>query len=345
MSQEQWKQYGGPANGTPQAEWSVSDDGMGMLTGTLKLFIEDPLFKQGGGSGGGSPSGAGSLFNVYKGNSGVTKSKTPPNQGLGEGIPMRGDPHPYEPALKCFGVTVNRGAMGIGYCDAQYVGLLYDPAGLEWEITCPTEDDSIETHPNFLKTGDDKKSSPTEKAKDESNQFKVVKRNGIDPNTRGPYWNMENVHIDGPTQSFKGFRASTFNIENKLIGVESYKVPRSSTRISFSTKQQYLWEFFVANLGKWTPKIPDEIAPRTMSTNTGTSTTTVPKGDALSPIIGRKAGENRNFLLTSVSISEATGIFKVSVEFMQSGPFGWNPIIYEKMKVKEEGGSTSIPKS
>jgi hypothetical protein len=327
------KKYGGPANGTPLPEWTINDDGLGMLTGTLKVFIDGPMGGYGGSSGSGlyhtpvASGNAGSItgLNKYSGNNGLSNPKGPSSGGgLGAGIPKTGDPHPYDSRLTCFGVSVSRNSMGIGYAEAQYVGLLQEPAGLEWDLSCPTEDDPIETHPNFHKTSGftDGESTSGPLVFDVNNEefkdFKTVTKNGINPQTRGPYWDLGNVHIDGPTQSFKGFRASDWNIKNGLVGVESYKVPRATLRINYTTSRREMWKWAVDSLGKYTGTIPSPF---------------VPKGyDNGASGVPNEAG-SQNWLLVNVSVSEASGLYKVSIEFMASGRKGWNKIIYQEMEV------------
>lgn len=336
------RKYGGPENGATLPEWNINDDGLGMLTGTLKVFID------GNGKTNKAPTGAMekaaalSLFNKYQGNNGLSNPKDASGGGgLGEGIPKTGDAHPYDSRLRCFGVSVERTSLGYGYAEAQYVGLLNDPSGIEWEITANTEDSPIETHPDFLLPEGyyvDNAGKPTGET---GAKFGVITKSGINPQTKGPYWNLKNVCVDGPTQSFKGFRASEEIIKKNLVGVESYKTPMATYRVSYTTAKKEMFEWALKNLGRIFDIFPsfvdkgigsggDSSTPAgLLSTSTAqTGTPSTSETDSSGKTTDTTAKNVTNFLLTSVSVSQASGLFKVSVEFMRSGPKGWNSVVY-----------------
>lgn len=104
------------ADGEYQPDWTVSDDGKGMLTGTMKFFYNCPAGK-------------------------------PVSRAI-----AAGDSHPKVPALLCNAVNTTIQANDISYVEASFVGLQQDPAGVEWSLNTQTEDVPIEQHPDFGKS-------------------------------------------------------------------------------------------------------------------------------------------------------------------------------------------------
>lgn len=317
--------HGGPPSGTNQVEWSITDDGNGVLSGTLRVFIDSA----GGGGGGGSimPSQLGTpLFTQYQGNNGLTN----PLSGSADGAarlhpkaPKRGDGHPFDGRLKCYGATINYNRMGIAYCDAQYAGLISDPCGFEWELTCPTEEDPIELHPNFLAGSVNQNTGNSASFGDRDiapNEFGVITQEGTDPKYKCPFWNLENVDIDFKSRTFKSFKPSPEMIEKRLVGVESYKVMRPTFRISFSSATTATWSWLAQQVGRRAKKIPyaDGVA----------EIPTLPSGI--------------DWLLTAVSVTRSMGIYKVSTDWQQSGNAGgWNAIIYKELEDQSGQNSSS----
>lgn len=107
---------GTPKDGAALPDWTVTDDGLGLLTGTLKFFYD------------------------------YTTGKAVEG---GLAVPARGDRHPYDERLVCHDVKTTYGSNDIAYCDANYVGLKQDPSGIEYTLNCPTEEDPIQLHPKF----------------------------------------------------------------------------------------------------------------------------------------------------------------------------------------------------
>lgn len=107
--------YGDISDGDWSPDWSVSDDGKGMLTGTMRFFWNAP----------------------------ANKPRT--------SIVKAGDSHPKLPELLCNSVQTTLTSNDISYVEASYVGLTQDPAGVTWSLNTPTEDEPIEMHPDFSK--------------------------------------------------------------------------------------------------------------------------------------------------------------------------------------------------
>jgi hypothetical protein len=257
------QKYGNVRDGTPQPEWNVSDNGKGLLSGTLKFFYD---------------------YNTGKSVSG------------GLNIPKRGDRHPYDERLVCSQVQTNYGTNDIAYCDAQYVGLLADPTEAEWELSCPTEEDPIQTHPDFLSIGEGK--------------FNILKT----PLVAGklPAFDADQVMADPTKGGFQRFKDMKLTREKDLVGVTSFKVPRATMKVTYHTASQAYWFWSVQYLGYQIQRVP--LAPQ------WTDVTAL----------------KRSWLLTSTSVTEyGASIYKVQTEYMLSG-IGedgsgkpWNKLIYK----------------
>lgn len=107
------KAYGYKGVGLPQPEWSVTDNGRGLLEGTGKIYFDQD--------------------NKYP-----------------EFAPQRGDSHPNDERLRCYQteVTFNRNKMG--YIESKYVGIADgDMTDIEWTLSGSTQDVSIRFHPDF----------------------------------------------------------------------------------------------------------------------------------------------------------------------------------------------------
>jgi hypothetical protein len=177
---------GGELNGTKQPDWSISDDGKGMLTGTMRFFYSTPTGK--------------------------------PTQT----VVQAGAPHPRFPSLLCNSVTTTLSSNDISYVEAQYVGLSRDPAGVDWTMNTPTEEEPIENHPDF---GDSAKG------------WGVVTQDGVSAETGIPYWNRENVVVD-KDGVFEKFKYNPANVTNQFVGVTSYKACRATVSVTYFTANQ-----------------------------------------------------------------------------------------------------------
>ena len=256
--------YGTPKSRTPQPEWNVNDDGRGLLTGTLKLFYDHETGK-------------------------------PIDNELISGLPQRGERHPFDERLVCQDVQTSFGSNNIGYCDASYVGLKQDPSGVEWNLSCPTEEEPIETHPMFVKP------------ESEQGSFKVIKSY----NKATPVWNSALVDFQGDfSQEFKRFKLCPENVKTDLFGIESYKVSRPSMSVTLHTANKEILDLAILNVGKQYPSVP--------------------YGPTWSDV--SKIG--RSWLFTSLNVSEYATIFKLECEFMLSGIGSdgkgktWNKLVY-----------------
>lgn len=261
--------YGTPAQKTPQVDWQVTDDGRGLLTGTLKYFYDIAT---------GKPLDGGTIIT----------------------LPARGELHAFDERLMCKDVATTVGSNDIGYCDANYVGLSQDPTLAEWSISCPTEEDPIQTHPMFsIKS-------------DKQGSFGVVIEEAAAP-TYQPRFDPEMAVLGGKNQTeFERFKVSPKCIEKDLVGVESYKVPRQTMSISFHTAQQSILSSYLTGVGKQFTVV--DFAP---SFTTSSSL------------------DGRTWLFTSLSVSEFSGIYKLDCEYTLSG-YGsdgkgkpWNKLIYQ----------------
>jgi hypothetical protein len=106
------------------------------------------------------------------------------NPEIPAGVPKRGSPHPVDSRLKCYKVSTSFGKNDIGYCQADYIGLLQDPTEGEWELSSSSSDSSMIFHKKFsdltmdekgVVAGDGTVATPTKWKKyierDENNNF------------------------------------------------------------------------------------------------------------------------------------------------------------------------------
>lgn len=105
--------YGNTPDQTFAPDFSISEDGKGMMTGTVRFFYNCPYDK-------------------------------PPNN-----VVRAGASHPTVKKLLCNSVNTTIQSNNICYVEASYVGIEEDPAGVEWTLNTQTEDVPIENHPDF----------------------------------------------------------------------------------------------------------------------------------------------------------------------------------------------------
>lgn len=316
---------GGPSSGTNQHEWTISDDGNGVLSGTLRIFIDSDGGVSASSSGGSTlpqyltSANAPSLFDKYKGNNGLSNplsGSADGNARLHPKAPKRGESHPYDGRLKCYGASITYSRMGIAYCDAQYAGLISDPCGFEWELSCPTEEEPIQLHPEFLTKTINQNTGEAASFGDRDiseglSDFGTVEQVGSDPKYKCPYWNTDNVDFDFKSRTFKAFKPSAEMIEKRLVGVESFKAMRPTFRISFSTATTGTWSWLAQQVGRRSKKIS--------------------YAEGVAEIPNLPSGQD--WLLGSVTVTRSMGIYKVSTDWIQSGNAGgWNPIIYKELE-------------
>lgn len=108
------KKQGNVPNKTPQPDWSINNDGRGILESSVRFYYEN-------------------------------KPNTIP-----AGLPKKGDPHPADGRLKCYKVSFTQGKNEYGYAQAEYIGLENgNQSEGEWEVTSSTSETSIIFHPDF----------------------------------------------------------------------------------------------------------------------------------------------------------------------------------------------------
>jgi hypothetical protein len=106
--------YGQQASIQPQ--WQISEDGRGLLEGTLEIKQKtDALY---------------------------------PNWNYGV-IPKKGNNHPWESRLKCYKTSTQFSSQGTMSITANYIGLLQDPTYSETETSGTTSGANVQLHPNF----------------------------------------------------------------------------------------------------------------------------------------------------------------------------------------------------
>lgn len=240
------------SDGDWSPDWSVTDDGKGLLTGTMRFFWNAPS----------------------------NKPRT--------SIVKAGDSHPKLPELLCNAVQTTLTANDISYVEASYVGLAQDPAGVTWAINTPTEDEPIESHPDFAKI---------------DKGWGMVTKEGYNPLNNQPYWNSKNVIVSTDGR-FEGFKYNDHNIERGFVGVTSFKFPRATASLTF----------FTANL---------ELVQQAQ--NSLRKIASIPFVDIPTPTLD--GTYNWLVTNVSVSPFSDT-IFQVQVEYLLSGDRGWNPLIY-----------------
>lgn len=107
--------HGSQGDNIPLPDWSISNDGKGLLESSVKIYYTN---------------------NTNEG-------------GQMSNVPTRGQSHPYDGRLKCHKVSFTQGRNNIGYAQADYIGLAQDPTVGEWEISGSTSEQSMIFHPDF----------------------------------------------------------------------------------------------------------------------------------------------------------------------------------------------------
>lgn len=270
--------WGDPGNigiGVPKrTDWQVQDDGLGVLTGTVTYTHHM------GGDGGTVP-------DVY--------------------VPKQCEQHPFDKRLFCKDYSISYGSNMLATITVNYIGLRSDPAGVTWELSGPTDEDSIDTHPKFAEwAAIGTLGTPT--AGNPNPPLDYYRKDGT------VNWNYENVEVDND-QRFVGFKYNETNIKRDLVGVKSYKVPRATLKLSFSTSSVAHIMWLTSGLGKYTERIPllDDKSDDGKMFNVSKS--------------------NQSWLLTSSSLSRVANVYKGQAEFTLSGPLKpWNKLIYPKFE-------------
>ena len=198
-----YKAHGYKGINLPQPDWSVTDNGRGLLEGTAKIFF------------------------THKSN------ETP------SGLPTRGSAHPYDSRLQCHTSNTTFQRNGIGYCEAQYIGIkngeMTEP---EWTLSANTSDQPIELHKDFEKW---------------------INEGGLTRNTQGNFSGQvvirdgrKTIELDD-SGNFKSFGLG----HAKVPAIENFSVPQGNCKVSFYCKNKEVWfKLSVGGLAKWCNKPP-----------------------------------------------------------------------------------------
>lgn len=200
-------------------DWSCTDDGTGLLTGTLKRTISVPIGER------------------------VTDTA----------LPTKGDTHPFDSRLRYKDHSISYIGNELAVASISYVGLANDPGGITWDWNGPTDENAIDMHPDFpswgtirgttAPTAQDRPGKMPEESQIYSDKFGTVN------------WNHENVEVDSQ-QKFSYFRTVKEMKILDLPGVKGYKVPRATLRVNFSTAKTSGFTWAVSQLGYWFDSIP-----------------------------------------------------------------------------------------
>ena len=208
------KSLGSPSNGERQTDFEISNDGRGLLESSVKFF-----------------------FNIDTN-----------NPEIPSGIPKRGSPHPVDSRLKCYKVTTSFGKNNIGYCQADYIGLLQDPTEGEWELSSSSSDSSMVFHKNF-----------------QTLAMEQVGEVAADGSVAKPTIWKKYIERD-ENNNFVKFM---INAPDNLGGVESFVTPSAVCRVTFYSAKVTTMLRVMLGLSQ-TRSVP-LAAPQTLATNDGTN--------------------------------------------------------------------------
>ncbi|NDB89151.1 MAG: hypothetical protein EB164_09675 [Thaumarchaeota archaeon] len=259
MSNKNYIAHGYKGINLPQPDWSIQDNGRGLLEGNAKIFFTH------------------------------SKNVVP------SGLPVRGSSHPYDSRLHCHTSNMTLQKNGIGYCEAQYIGIKEgDTTVPEWTLSANTSDLSIQLHKSFndwcveggliMKPDGNYNTSGIKSGK---NGYKMVE---VDENGK-----FERFGLSHP----------------KVKGVETFSVPQGNCKVSFYCKNKEQWyAFSVGGLAKWCTKPP------------------------FVPDFLDASSANLSWLLNGSSVTEYGNIYKVELDFLLSilgEPV--NPYVYQKLNI------------
>lgn len=108
-------ELGSPATEIRLPDFSVSDDGRGLMEASVRSY--------------------------HKTNTGSPR--------IPSSVPRKGEKHPTITELVCYKTNFTFQRNNIGYCQADYVGLKKDPTEGDWEMSSSSSDQPIIFHPNF----------------------------------------------------------------------------------------------------------------------------------------------------------------------------------------------------
>lgn len=200
-------------------EWTVTDDGTGLLSGNLKRVARYPY---------------GSTVSVFA-------------------LPKQGDKHPFDFRLRCKDWSVSHGPNELATISINYIGLDTDPGGVSWDWNGPTDETPIDMHPDFPGWGTIRGSPPP---KDQTAGVEVPDSSKIYSDRFGTVnWDTQHVMVDSQ-QKFSGFKTVLAMKQLDLPGVRGYKTPRATLRVNFSTARVGMFATYVSQLGRWYDNIP-----------------------------------------------------------------------------------------
>lgn len=252
-SPQQFMAMGMPAAEMRQPDFTVTDDGRGLMEASVRSYH-------------------------------LTNTSSP---RIPSTVPRKGDKHPTISELVCYKTSFTFQRNNIGYCQAEYIGIKKDPTEGDWEISSSSSDQSIIFHPNFelwaVKTKGDSSAVPAK------------------PTEYQP-WVLQTT--DNPPV-FKTFRdTSKYDKLHNFQGIESYLVPNVVCRVTFHTAKMQVLSAITNGLG------------RCRSSPYGA-------GDNL------KAGDGRNWLLTSASANQYGMVYRIQTEWtLSSGKMPHNKYVY-----------------
>lgn len=208
------KKLGSPTSGERQTDFEISNDGRGLLESSLKFYFE-------------------------------IDSEAPE---IPSGVPKRGSPHPVDSRLKCYKVSTSFGKNDIGYCQADYIGLLQDPTEGEWELSSSSSDSSMIFHKKFEELAMEQKGEP------------ATEGTVATPTIWKKYIERDENN---------NFVRFMINAPDNLGGIESFVTPSSVCRVTFYSAKAGTMLKVMQGLSQ-TRSVPLG-APATLATSDGTN--------------------------------------------------------------------------
>ena len=126
-SANQYLEIGSPSAEMKQPDFSVSDDGRGLMEASVKSYHR-------------------------------TNTSSP---RIPSGVPRKGEKHPSISELVCYKSNFTFQRNNIGYCQADYIGLKKDPTEGDWEVSSSSSDLPMVFHPRFDELAVKVKGDPT----------------------------------------------------------------------------------------------------------------------------------------------------------------------------------------
>lgn len=186
-----------------QPSWTLSEDTRGLLEGTL-----------------------------------TWRRQVSPSSPRTPNLPQRGEPHAWDPRLRCHQSQLSFGEQGQCMVQASYIGLVQDPTLAEVEISAAASSQTLQLHPNFT-------SMAMSQAPTASNSNFAFH----------PY-------VDTVNQNRKDFeRFNAITAPEGLRGADSYYAPKGTARVTFYTANQGTVTKYLSNVGTIEDTIPNINGP------------------------------------------------------------------------------------